>query len=89
MRQTDLELLLVSQFTLYGSVGNKKHVPDFKYSMKSDAAAEAYNEFKEIVASSYEASKVKDGVFGAMMDVELINDGPVTLVVDSRAQQEA
>ena len=85
MKQLQHEVLLVSQFTLYGSVSNKKHVPDFKTSMKSGAASEAYSEFKALVAREYgDASKVKDGIFGAMMDVSLVNDGPVTLVVDSR-----
>ena len=42
--------------------------------------------FKDMVAAEYDASKVRDGVFGAMMDVALINDGPVTLVIESLAQ---
>jgi D-tyrosyl-tRNA(Tyr) deacylase len=37
-----------------------------------------------MVRAAYQSDKVKDGVFGAMMDVELINDGPVTLIVDSQ-----
>ena len=72
------------QFTLYGDVANKKHVPDFKLSMKSAQAHEVYAEFKALVAAEHgTSSKIKDGVFGAMMDVALVNDGPVTLIVDS------
>ena len=83
-RQDCLDVLLVSQFTLYGDVKNKKHVPDFKHSMKSAAALEQYEAFKKLVASEYgDERKIHDGVFGAMMDVSLVNDGPVTLVVDS------
>ena len=90
VRQLQREVLLVSQFTLYGSVSNKKHVPDFKASMKSEAALDAYTSFKELVASEYgEPDKIKDGIFGAMMDVSLVNDGPVTLVVDSRQIDES
>ena len=43
----------VSQFTLYGDVGNKKHVPDFKHSMKSAEAREAYGAFKAMVAQAH------------------------------------
>ena len=83
VKQLDYEVLLVSQFTLYGEVTNKKHVPDFKLSMKSEKALETYTAFKAMVADEHHPDKVKDGQFGAMMDVELINDGPVTLIVDS------
>ena len=92
VRQMEFDILLVSQFTLYGDVTNKKHVPDFKLSMKSDAARETYEQFKALVAEEYgDAERVKDGQFGAMMDVALVNDGPVTLVVEAEppAQAEA
>ena len=83
-KQLDLDVLLVSQFTLYGTVANKKHVPDFKRSMKSEAASHMYDSFKVAVAAELGcATRVKDGVFGAMMDVALVNDGPVTLVIES------
>ena len=82
MKQLDLEVLLVSQFTLYGDVANKKHVPDFKRSMKSAPALEAYDAFRAAVAAEHGSeARIKSGVFGAMMDVSLVNDGPVTLVV--------
>ena len=90
VKQLNHDVLLVSQFTLYGSIANKKSCPDFKYSMKSDPALSMYSKFKDIVSHGYgaeSASKVKDGEFGAMMDVALVNDGPVTLVIDSREDQ--
>lgn len=66
-----------------------KQVPDFKLSMKSEKALTTYNTFKDLVAAEYgDASKIKDGEFGAMMQVELVNDGPVTLIVDSRTTEE-
>ena len=77
------DVLLVSQFTLLGDVRNRKHVPDFKASMKPEQARAQYQIFKSLVASQYDPERVKDGEFGSMMDVELINDGPVTLVIDT------
>mmetsp|Transcript_2900 Transcript_2900/g.5552 ORF Transcript_2900/g.5552 Transcript_2900/m.5552 type:complete len:195 (-) Transcript_2900:25-609(-) len=82
------DILCVSQFTLYGTVDNKKHSPDYKKSMKSAEAVVAYEKFKSLVAEIYDETKIQDGVFGAMMDVELVNDGPVTLIIDS-PQKEA
>lgn len=84
VKMMDYEILLVSQFTLYGTVDNKKHSPDFKLSMKNEAARETYDTFKALVAKEYgNEERIKDGRFGQMMDVALVNDGPVTLVVDS------
>jgi|EP00966_Prymnesium_polylepis_P291968 D-aminoacyl-tRNA deacylase len=57
--------------------------------MKSDRARETYEEFKGLVAKEYgdgTGARIKDGVFGAMMDVALVNDGPVTLVIDSSVE---
>lgn len=89
VKQQQLEVMLVSQFTLYGDVSNKKHIPDFQKAMKSAEALERYEEFKSIIASEIGSEKLKDGVFGAAMDVALVNDGPVTLVVDSLSRSNA
>ena len=82
VKQKGYEVLCVSQFTLYGTL-TKKNQPDYKYAMKSDPAQDLYNKFLDMLKESYSDSKIKDGAFGKMMDVELINDGPVTLVVES------
>eukprot|EP00522_Entomoneis_paludosa_P006009 CAMPEP_0172439400 /NCGR_PEP_ID=MMETSP1065-20121228/398_1 /TAXON_ID=265537 /ORGANISM="Amphiprora paludosa, Strain CCMP125" /LENGTH=200 /DNA_ID=CAMNT_0013188081 /DNA_START=72 /DNA_END=674 /DNA_ORIENTATION=+ len=82
VKQRGLEVLLVSQFTLYGTL-SKKNQPDYKLAMKNIPAKIMYSEFVEMVKEAYEADKVKDGVFGAMMDVSLVNDGPVTLLVET------
>ena len=82
VKQKGMEVLLVSQFTLYGTL-SKKNQPDYKLSMKSIPAQEMYSRFVEDVRANYEAEKVHDGVFGAMMDVELVNDGPVTIIIES------
>jgi D-tyrosyl-tRNA(Tyr) deacylase len=68
VKQRDLEILCVSQFTLYGKL-TKKHQPDYKASMKAIPAKAMYENFIDLLKSNYEADKIKDGVFGAMMDV--------------------
>ena len=68
--------------TLYETL-SKKHQPDYKLSMKSVPAQEMYSNFLELLKFNYEADKIKDGIFGAMMDVTLVNDGPVTIVIES------
>jgi D-tyrosyl-tRNA(Tyr) deacylase len=69
---------LVSQFTLLANVkkGNK---PDFHQSASGDKARALYQSFFKKVGQLHGSEKVKDGVFAAMMDVALINDGPVSL----------
>lgn len=76
VQDIDGEVLCVSQFTLLASTkkGNK---PDFHKSASGERAREIYAHFFKSVQSQYQAAKVKDGVFQAMMDVALVNDGPV------------
>ena len=88
IKQKDFEILCVSQFTLYGTL-SKKNQPDYKLAMKSVQAEEMYNNFLEMLRSGYGVDKIKDGKFGEMMDVGLVNDGPVTLVIDSREDRMA
>ncbi|KAK0261086.1 D-tyrosyl-tRNA(Tyr) deacylase [Friedmanniomyces endolithicus] len=80
------EVLCVSQFTLLASTkkGNK---PDFHKSASAAKGKELYDHFLARVRSQYRHDRVKDGVFQAMMDVELVNDGPVG--VDYRCIDEA
>ena len=82
VKQRNMEVLCVSQFTLYGTL-SKKSQPDYKLAMKTIPAQEMYNEFLEMLRSSYEPEKIFDGKFGEMMDVALVNDGPVTIVIES------
>lgn len=77
------EFLCVSQFTLYGTI-KKGTKPDFHKAAKGETAILLYNEFlKNLREGMGDDSKVKDGEFGAMMDVSLVNDGPVTIVWDT------
>jgi D-tyrosyl-tRNA(Tyr) deacylase len=75
------EILVVSQFTLYGNVfkGNR---PDFTASMAYSKAEELYEKFVDTLRKSYYKDKVKTGIFGAKMLVNLKNDGPVTLIIE-------
>ncbi|KAH3671314.1 hypothetical protein OGAPHI_000537 [Ogataea philodendri] len=77
------EILSVSQFTLYGNI-KKGAKPDFHRAQKGHVAQELYESFLEILRTDLGQDRVKDGQFGAMMDVALVNDGPVTIVWDTR-----
>ena len=75
------EILVVSQFTLYGEL-KKGRRPSFIESAKSDYALTMYEEFiNELKKTDL---KIQTGIFGAKMYVNIINDGPVTLMLDSR-----
>jgi D-aminoacyl-tRNA deacylase len=82
VKQRELEVLSVSQFTLYGKL-TKKDQPDYKAAMKNAAAQEMYATFLDMLKNGYEEQKIKDGRFGEMMDVALVNDGPVTIIIES------
>ncbi|KAL3938186.1 MAG: hypothetical protein SGBAC_006852 [Bacillariaceae sp.] len=88
VKQRDLEVLCVSQFTLYGTL-SKKNQPDYKKAMKSEPARAMYSEFLDMLKAAYQEEKIKDGEFGAMMEVALVNDGPVTLVIESEPKAPA
>lgn len=74
------QALVVSQFTLYGDC-RKGRRPSFVHSARPEHAEPLYERFCELLAT--EGPAVSRGVFGAMMAVSLINDGPVTLVLDT------
>jgi D-tyrosyl-tRNA(Tyr) deacylase len=74
------DLLVVSQFTLYGDV-SKGRRPSFVDAARPETAAGLYEEFVRVLRSGTSRS-VETGQFGAMMEVYLVNDGPVTLILE-------
>jgi D-aminoacyl-tRNA deacylase len=107
IKQLNYECLLISQFTLYGTVNNnKQYKPDYKLAMKTQPAKALYEQFVTLVEQEYykipnsknknnpisiptdNTNKIKNGIFGAMMDVSLINDGPVTIIIESNVTQQ-
>jgi D-aminoacyl-tRNA deacylase len=72
--------LVVSQFTLYGDVRGQRR-PSFISAAPPDAAKKVYEEFCEVMRRL--GIRVATGIFQAMMSVELVNEGPVTILVDS------
>lgn len=75
------ELLAVSQFTLYGDCRKGKR-PNFSAAGKAEHANELYEKFAEALRER--GFRTQTGKFGADMQVELVNDGPVTILIDSQ-----
>jgi len=74
--------LVISQFTLIANC-RKGARPSFHHAAKPDAAKPLYEEFLAQLSAAL-GKRVEHGEFGAMMDVALVNDGPVTIVIDTR-----
>ncbi len=81
LEQTNGELLVVSQFTLYGDT-RKGRRPSFIDAAPPDHAVALYERF--VAAARARGLTVGTGVFQATMEVDLVNDGPVTLIVESK-----
>jgi D-aminoacyl-tRNA deacylase len=79
------ELLVVSQFTLHAST-KKGNRPSYIRASKADFAISTYEKFI-IQLESDSGISVKSGQFGANMQVELLNDGPVTIIIDTKNKE--
>lgn len=82
IKDIDGEILLISQFTLFAST-KKGNRPSFIKSAKPDIAIPLYNQFVVKLNNCIE-KEVQTGEFGADMKVSLVNDGPVTIIIDSK-----
>lgn len=81
LRDVGGEILSISQFTLYGDM-RKGRRPNFMAAAKPEQANRLYEYFNSLLRE--QNIVVETGIFGAMMDVELVNAGPVTLILDSK-----
>jgi len=79
VEDADGAILVVSQFTLYGDA-RKGNRPSFIDAARPELATPLYERFVELLRAT--GRPVATGEFGAMMDVELVNDGPVTLILE-------
>jgi D-tyrosyl-tRNA(Tyr) deacylase len=77
------EAMVVSQFTLYGDT-RKGNRPSYSEAAPPELAERLYESFVRRLRESLGHAKVATGVFRAMMDVELVNDGPVTVAIESK-----
>lgn len=85
LKEADGEILLISQFTLYAST-KKGNRPSFLKSARPEQAIPLYEHFKSFLAMRTGLT-IQTGIFGADMKVSLVNDGPVTIILDSKNKE--
>jgi D-tyrosyl-tRNA(Tyr) deacylase len=85
VRDIDGEIIVVSQFTLQAST-KKGNRPSYIKASKPDVAIPIYEGFVQQLEKEL-GKKVQTGVFGADMQVSLLNDGPVTIIIDSKNKE--
>lgn len=85
IKEVDGEMLIVSQFTLHAST-KKGNRPSYIKASKPDFAIPMYEQFCNKIETAL-GKKIGTGEFGADMQIELINDGPVTIIIDSQNRE--
>lgn len=83
VKEIDGEALVISQFTLYGDA-RKGNRPSFTNAAHPEYAEIIYEKFIQRMKNNLGNDKIKCGVFGAMMTIKIFNDGPVTIIVESK-----
>lgn len=83
--EVDGNILLISQFTLHAST-KKGNRPSYIKAARPETAIPLYHQFKDSLEVGLK-KKVETGEFGAMMEVSLINSGPVTIIIDSKNKE--
>ena len=83
--ETGGEILVVSQFTLHAKT-RKGNRPSYIMAARPEIAIPIYNNFVKKL-SKLMGKEIKTGEFGAMMDIELINEGPVTIIIDTKNKE--
>ncbi|KAM0677785.1 D-tyrosyl-tRNA(Tyr) deacylase [Binucleata daphniae] len=78
--ELEYEILVLSQFTLFGKLKGTKL--DFHKAEEHSKAKKIFNELIECFKESYKEDKIKNGLFGKHLEIELTNDGPVTILFD-------
>ena len=81
IKQIDGKILSISQFTVYGDL-KKTNRPSFTKAKAYEEAKQLYEKFNDILRKEYQL-EVQTGVFGENMQVSLVNDGPVTIIIDT------
>ena len=81
LKDVNGEILSISQFTLYASVKDGRR-PSFVNALNPKEASELYDYFNQCLKDA--CYKVETGIFGAMMTIDLVNDGPFTTILDSK-----
>jgi len=85
LKDIDGEVLIISQFTLYGDA-QKGNRPSFLEAARPEVAIPLYEKFIKRMKMNLGDEKIKTGIFGEMMQVKIMNDGPVTIIVESKKQ---
>ena len=83
--ETKAEILVISQFTLLASLKKGKK-PSWHKAANTEAAKILYNKFIDKLSSDYDEKKIQRGYFGEKMNVHLNNDGPFTILLDSKVK---
>lgn len=85
VQDIDGDIIVVSQFTLHAST-KKGNRPSYIKAAKPDFAIPMYEKFVEVLENEFQ-KKIQTGIFGADMKVNLLNDGPVTILMDSKNRE--